>query len=133
MLEVGENGCVHAASRNASIGAPATARNFPPRRNRPAFIAEHLNRAAARLDAAADALAACVIAEAQAIGTIPAGPPRRRVAAAKVRRCRGSWHHGEYAVRAYDQAGRRWPEADYFTNDREDAEQTAARMIRPTE
>jgi hypothetical protein len=35
----------------------------------------------------------------------------------------------EWIVRAYDQHGRRFPEADYFTDNREDAEATAARMI----
>jgi len=36
---------------------------------------------------------------------------------------------GEWVVRAYDQHGERWPEADYFTPDRDDAEQTAITMI----
>jgi len=35
----------------------------------------------------------------------------------------------EWIVRAYDQHGRRFPEADYFTDNREDAEATAARMV----
>ncbi len=37
---------------------------------------------------------------------------------------------GEYIVRAYDQHGKRWPEADYFTNDKTDAQQTAALMVK---
>lgn len=37
---------------------------------------------------------------------------------------------GEYIVRAYDQNGKRWPEADYFTNDKADAESTAAAMVK---
>ena len=37
--------------------------------------------------------------------------------------------YGEWVVRAYDQGGNRWPEADYFTNDREDADDTAAAML----
>lgn len=38
--------------------------------------------------------------------------------------------HGEYVVRAYDQHGKRFAEADYFTNDKADAEATAAKMVR---
>jgi hypothetical protein len=36
---------------------------------------------------------------------------------------------GEFVVRAYDQNGRRYPEADYHTNDRQDAIQTGEAMI----
>jgi hypothetical protein len=38
---------------------------------------------------------------------------------------------GEFVVRAYDQDGKRWPEADYHTDDRQDAEQTAKAMTNP--
>jgi len=37
-------------------------------------------------------------------------------------------HDGEYIVRAYDANGKRMPEADYFTNSKTDAEQTAKAM-----
>lgn len=37
---------------------------------------------------------------------------------------------GEYQVKAYDQHGKRWPEADYFTNDKQDAIGTAKMMVR---
>lgn len=36
---------------------------------------------------------------------------------------------GEYVVRAYDQDGKRYREADYFTPDKEDAIQTSYKMI----
>lgn len=36
---------------------------------------------------------------------------------------------GEYQVKAYDQGNNRFPEADYFTDDREDARQTAREMV----
>lgn len=36
---------------------------------------------------------------------------------------------GEYVVKAYDQHGKRWPDADYFTNDKADAEGTAEAMV----
>lgn len=38
-------------------------------------------------------------------------------------------HDGEYHVRAYDQLGKRMPDSDYFTDDQQDAHQTAAAMI----
>jgi hypothetical protein len=41
---------------------------------------------------------------------------------------RNEW--GEFVVRAYDQDGRRYPPADYFTDDRKDAVQTAAVMVK---
>lgn len=37
---------------------------------------------------------------------------------------------GEWQVRVWDTAGARWPEADYFTNNREDARDTAALMVK---
>lgn len=39
--------------------------------------------------------------------------------------------YGEYVVRARDQYGKRWPEADYYTDDLTDARATAAAMIAP--
>lgn len=36
---------------------------------------------------------------------------------------------GEYVVRAYDQNGKRYREADYFTTDKTDAIQTAHAMV----
>jgi hypothetical protein len=39
--------------------------------------------------------------------------------------------HGEYVVRAYDQHGKRFAEADYFTNDKADAKATAQAMMQP--
>ena len=36
---------------------------------------------------------------------------------------------GEYVVKAYDANGKRMPEADYFTDDKTDAEQTAKVMV----
>jgi hypothetical protein len=36
---------------------------------------------------------------------------------------------GEYIVRAYDQDGKRWPDCDYFTDDRQDALDTARAML----
>lgn len=36
---------------------------------------------------------------------------------------------GEYYVKAYNVFGQRVPAADYFTNDKQDAETTAALMI----
>jgi len=36
---------------------------------------------------------------------------------------------GEYIVKAYDANGKRMPEADYFTDDKTDAEQTAKVMV----
>lgn len=41
--------------------------------------------------------------------------------------------NGEYIVRAYGQDGARMPEADYFTNDRDDAQATANLMMHPNE
>lgn len=38
---------------------------------------------------------------------------------------------GEYVVQAFDENGKRMQEADYYTSDREDANQTAARMCPP--
>lgn len=37
--------------------------------------------------------------------------------------------HHEWVVRAYDENGLRIPNADYYTSDRKDAEQTAERMV----
>lgn len=39
--------------------------------------------------------------------------------------------HGEWVVRAYDENGKRYPAADYFTTDRNDAVGTAAAMMNP--
>ena len=39
--------------------------------------------------------------------------------------------HGEYVVRAYDENGKRLPDADYFTNDKADAKATAQAMMQP--
>ena len=36
---------------------------------------------------------------------------------------------GEFIVKAYDANGKRLPDGDYFTNDKDDAEQTAKLMI----
>lgn len=38
--------------------------------------------------------------------------------------------HGEYQVKAFDQYGRRYLEADYFTDDLEDAKNTAKAMVK---
>jgi hypothetical protein len=35
---------------------------------------------------------------------------------------------GEWIVKVWDTDGKRWSEADYFTNDQEDANQTASRI-----
>lgn len=63
------------------------------------------------------------------------GPPRpgmvgyvRRVARVTVARRRNEY--GEFVVRAYDQDGRRYPEADYFTSDRDDAVGTGEAMVK---
>ena len=50
----------------------------------------------------------------------------RIVAKSTVAARRNEW--GEWIVRAYDQDGKRFPEADYHTDDRADAEATAAAM-----
>lgn len=50
-----------------------------------------------------------------------AGP--RRVARTSIKK-----REGEYRVMAWDQFGKRYPEADYFTDDKEDAEDTAKAM-----
>ena len=47
----------------------------------------------------------------------------RIIANVKIVRRRGEW-----IVRAYDLDGKRMPEADYYTNDREDAEETSLAM-----
>lgn len=39
---------------------------------------------------------------------------------------------GEWVVRAYDSRGIRQPQADYFTNDKKDAEDTAKMMVNMT-
>lgn len=36
---------------------------------------------------------------------------------------------GEYIVKAYDQHGQRYAEADYYTNDKTDAQQVALCMV----
>lgn len=59
----------------------------------------------------------------QAARTNPA-PKGRRTAVSKNRET------GEWIVRAYHADGKRYPEADYFTNDKADAEATAADMER---
>jgi hypothetical protein len=51
---------------------------------------------------------------------------RRVVGKATVAR-RNEW--GEYVVRVHDQNGKRWPEADYFASDRDDAVRTAEAML----
>lgn len=56
---------------------------------------------------------------------------RQIVAHVKVAKRVSIW--GEWVVLAYDQHGKRFPEADYFTTDREDAERTAVEMINPME
>jgi hypothetical protein len=43
-----------------------------------------------------------------------------------LRKRRNEW--GEYVVRAYDRDGRRYPDGDYFTDDWEDAVNTAEAM-----
>jgi hypothetical protein len=43
-----------------------------------------------------------------------------------LRKRRNEW--GEYVVRAYDRDGRRYPDGDYFTDDWEDAVNTAETM-----
>ncbi len=53
----------------------------------------------------------------------------RVVARVTVSKRRNEWD--EFVVRAYDQDGKRWPEADYFTNDRTDAIQTGDAMVKP--
>lgn len=52
----------------------------------------------------------------------------RRVSRADVARHRNEL--GEYVVRAYDQDGRRFPQADYHTDDLRDAVATAEAMVR---
>jgi hypothetical protein len=37
--------------------------------------------------------------------------------------------YGEYCCKAYDQHGKRYQEADYFTDDKQDAENTMAAML----
>ena len=37
--------------------------------------------------------------------------------------------YNEYQVKAYDENGNRYPAADYFTNDKEDAQHTANAML----
>jgi hypothetical protein len=46
----------------------------------------------------------------------------------KVDRTRIVKFEGEYIVKAWDEKGVRFPEADYFASDKSDAEQTAKRM-----
>jgi hypothetical protein len=50
------------------------------------------------------------------------------VARATVARRRNEY--GEYVVRAYNAAGMRLPDADYYTDCKDDAESTAALMAR---
>lgn len=50
----------------------------------------------------------------------------RKVSRVKVVR-NAAW--GEWIVRAWDQHGRRFPDADYFTTDRADAHDTARAML----
>lgn len=38
---------------------------------------------------------------------------------------------GEWQCKAYDQHNVRWPEADYFTDDKSDAQDTMRAMLRP--
>lgn len=56
--------------------------------------------------------------------------PSPPVARAVISPRRNEW--GEWTVRAYDASGRRVPSADYFTDDRGDAEATALAMVRPS-
>lgn len=49
------------------------------------------------------------------------------VTRAVVARRRNQW--GEWVVRAYTADGKRYPPADYHTNDRADAEGTARAMV----
>lgn len=42
----------------------------------------------------------------------------------------GSRVFNEWTVKAYDQYGKRFPEADYFTTSRQDAVQTAELMLK---
>lgn len=39
--------------------------------------------------------------------------------------------YGEHHVLAYNASGKRIPDADYFTNDKQDAEATAKLMVNP--
>jgi hypothetical protein len=55
-------------------------------------------------------------------------PETRIVKRAVVAPRRNTW--GEWVVRAYDQHGKRWPEADYHTDDKADAEGTAKLMVK---
>ncbi len=52
---------------------------------------------------------------------------QRRVVRTKIV---GSRVFDEWQVKAYDQFGKRFEEADYFTNDRQDAIVTAAAMVK---
>lgn len=56
----------------------------------------------------------------------PGCPVHRTVARTTIRKN----EFGEYHVRAYDGAGRRFPEADCFESDRDAARGTAAAMVR---
>lgn len=58
---------------------------------------------------------------------LPSDRGPRRVASATVSARPNEW--GEWVVRARDQHGRRWPECDYHTTDRDDACETAVRMV----
>jgi hypothetical protein len=80
-------------------------------------LAEEMHKALEDHDDA-DAARADRLAESQAAG--------RFVARAKVASRRNA--AGEFVVRAYDQYDRRLPDADYFANDRADAESTAKMM-----
>lgn len=60
-----------------------------------------------------------------------AEPATRVVGRATVAKRKNEW--GEYVVRVYDQHGARWSEADYHTDDRTDAIDTAAAMLRTAE
>jgi hypothetical protein len=48
----------------------------------------------------------------------------RKIARTTIRKSQG-----EFIVQAYDQYGKRWPEADYYTDDAKDAKETAALMV----
>lgn len=47
----------------------------------------------------------------------------------KVARTKVTKSNGEFIVKAWDQHGKRFAEADYYTNDKADAEQTALVMV----
>lgn len=61
-------------------------------------------------------------------GLMAAFDERERPTGRQVGRVKIVKRYDEYVVRAWDTDGRRYSEADYYTNDRADARTTAATM-----